>query len=174
MTERKVYEGVLRLGQTSDTDDTDGRPLAKSHAREAGTVEESEVRAALQRFTGKFEQEVPTYSAVKVKGKPLYHWARKGVPVDRPRKMVEVHAMELLSFQSPDVRFRVECSKGFYVRSLARDVGEQLGVGGVLAELRRDAIGAFQRTNAYPWQDRSELLPDLFERSFIPIEQLPD
>lgn len=174
MSERKVYEGVVRLGLSTETDDTDGRPLEKAYPRKPEEVTETELRNALNQFTGKFEQEVPTYSAVKIKGKPLYHWARKGVPVERPKKEVQVHAMDLLSFQPPDARFRVECSKGFYVRSLARDLGALLQVGGTLAALRRDAIGTYQRANAYPWQDRSELDPALLERSFIPIEQLPD
>jgi tRNA pseudouridine55 synthase len=118
---------------------------------------------------------VPTYSAVKWKGKPLYHWARKGVPVERPTKdVIRCTDWTLVNYAPPDFTFHVDCSKGFYVRSLARDLGEKLGVGGTLAALTRETIGTFKRTDAYPWVDRSELNKELFERSFIPIEKLPD
>lgn len=174
MAERKVYEGTLRLGLSTDTDDSDGKTLERADARPPSEVTAEEVRAALAKYTGAIEQEVPAFSAVKVNGKPLYHWARAGVPVERPRKTVEVHAMDFLSFNPPDVDFRVECSKGFYVRALARDVGRDLGTGGALTRLRRDAIGRFERRNAYPWVDRAPLDAAAFERSFIPIERLPD
>ncbi len=174
MAERKVYEGVLRLGLATETDDIDGKTLPTKFPRRPEEVSEAEVRDALRAFTGRIDQVVPTYSAVKVRGKPLYHWARKGIPVDRPVKSVEVHALELFAFSPPDVRFRVDCSKGFYVRALARDMGERLATGGALAGLSRESIGSHRRADSYPWQDRSELNPSLFERSFIPIEQLPD
>jgi tRNA pseudouridine55 synthase len=174
MSERKVYEGTVRLGTATDTDDTDGRPLPGPFSRAVADVSESEIRAALARFTGVFDQTVPTYSAVKVDGKPLYHWARKGVPVEKPVKSVEVHAMDFISYTPPNFDFRVDCAKGFYVRALARDLGNALGTGGVLSRLCRESIGNFQRRRAYPWVDRSALDPAVFEQSFIPIERLPD
>lgn len=172
MTERKTYAGVIRLGAATTTDDLDGAPLPRVFAKKVEEVGEADVRAALARFVGPLRQEVPTYSAVKWKGKPLYHWARKGVPVERPVKEVAVHALSLLSYSPPDAAFRVDCSKGFYVRALARDLGEALGVGGALAELRRETIGPHRVENAYLWRDRAELDPAAFERSFIPIEKL--
>lgn len=172
MSERKTYAGVIRFGAATTTDDLDGAPLTRSFPRTAAELSEADVRAALARFVGPLRQEVPTYSAVKWKGKPLYHWARKGVPVERPIKDVEVHSLALLSYTPPDAAFRVDCSKGFYVRSLARDLGEALGVGGALAALRREAIGPHRVENAYPWTDRADLDPAAFERSFIPIEKL--
>lgn len=174
MAERKVYEGTVRLGFATDTDDTDGRPLPGTFARSAANVSETEAREELERFKGVFDQEVPTFSAVKVNGKPLYHWARKGVPVEKPTKSVEVHAINFLSYAPPDIDFRVDCAKGFYVRALARDLGKRLGTGGVLSRLCRESIGTYERRNAYPWVDRAALDPAVFERSFIPIERLPD
>lgn len=173
MAEQKSYAGVIRLGMATTTDDLDGAPTGKTYPRRVDSVTLDELRAALKTFEGKIRQEVPTYSAVKWKGKPLYHWARKGVPVERPTKDVEVHRLELLEYVPPNVSFRVACSKGFYVRSLARDLGETLGVGGALAGLCRESIGSYRRENAYPWQDRAELDAAAFERTFIPIERLP-
>lgn len=174
MGERKVYEGLIRLGAATETDDLDGKPLSKTFSRRPADVNQAEVEAGLAGFVGAFEQTVPLFSAVKVKGKPLYHWARKGVPVEPPIKTVQVNSLRLLDFTPPDVRFRVDCAKGFYVRSLARDLGEKLGTGGTLAGLAREAIGNFQRADAYPWQDRAALDPGAFERCFIPIEKLPE
>lgn len=174
MSERKVYEGTVRLGGATDTDDTDGRPLSETFARSAADISEIEARTALAGFKGVFDQTVPTFSAVKVNGKPLYHWARKGVPVEKPTKSVEVFAIDFLSYRPPEIDFRVDCAKGFYVRALARDVGIKLGTGGVLSRLCRESIGSYERRNAYPWADRAPLDPAVFERSFIPIERLPD
>ncbi|MBP9128495.1 MAG: tRNA pseudouridine(55) synthase TruB [Elusimicrobia bacterium] len=174
MAERKTYRGVIRLGLATTTDDLDGAPLPGSFPRKPADLSAAEIEKALGSFRGPVSQEVPTYSAVKWKGKPLYHWARKGVPVERPVKEVVVHFLEMTGYTPPDVEFFVDCSKGFYVRSLARDLGAVLGVGGTLAALTRETIGNFKRTDAYPWEDRSELNKDIFDRSFIPIEKLPD
>lgn len=174
MAERKTYQGIIRFGLATTTDDLDGSPLNKTYPRKPEEITREELEQVLGAFRGPIKQEVPTFSAVKWKGKPLYHWARKGVPVERPIKDVVVHALDLVDFTPPDFTFHVDCSKGFYVRSLARDLGEKLGVGGTLAALTRETIGSFKRSNAYPWVDRSELNKELFERSFIPIEKLPD
>lgn len=174
MAERKTYEGVIRFGMATTTDDLDGAPIDKVYPRKPEEITREDLEQALTAFRGPIKQEVPTFSAVKWKGKPLYHWARKGVPVERPIKEVQVHALDIVGYTPPDFTFRVDCSKGFYVRSLARDLGEKLGVGGTLAALMRDTIGTFKRSDAYPWVDRSELNKEQFERSFIPIEKLPD
>jgi tRNA pseudouridine55 synthase len=174
MAERKTYRGVIRLGLATTTDDLDGAPLPGSFPRKPENLTAAEIERALGSFRGPVSQAVPTYSAVKWKGKPLYHWARKGVPVERPIKEVFVHSLEMAGYTPPDVAFFVDCSKGFYVRSLARDLGAALNVGGTLAALTRESIGAYQRSAAYPWQDRAPLQKDLFEKSFIPIEKLPD
>jgi tRNA pseudouridine55 synthase len=174
MAERKTYHGVIRFGLGTTTDDLDGAPLPNTYTRKPEDVTLDELERALASFRGPIRQEVPTYSAVKWKGKPLYYWARKGVPVERPTKDVHVHGLDQVSYTPPDFGFHVDCSKGFYVRSLARDLGAVLGVGGTLAALTRETIGNFKRTDAYPWEDRSELNKDIFDRSFIPIEKLPD
>lgn len=174
MAERKTYRGVIRLGLSTTTDDLDGAPLPGSLSRTPAEISAEEIERALASFRGTVSQAVPTYSAVKWKGKPLYHWARKGVPVERPVKEVVVHSLEMKEYVVPDVSFFVDCSKGFYVRSLARDLGEALKVGGTLAALTRESVGRFRRVDAYPWQDRAPLQKDLFEKSFIPIEKLPE
>jgi tRNA pseudouridine55 synthase len=169
--EKKTYSGVIRLGFSTDTDDLQGKPLDSPRPRRPEDIAEKIVREALAAFSGPQDQEVPLFSAAKVKGKPLYHWARRGIPVDRPKKPVEVHWLEFLGYAPPDLRFRLTCSKGFYVRALARDLGEKLGTGGTLASLCRESIGEYTRANAYPWVDRSELNPALFEKAFVPIEK---
>jgi len=174
MAERKSYDGVIRLGLATTTDDLDGAPLTRANARSPEAVSSEQIEGALGAFRGRIRQEVPAFSAVKVKGKPLYDWSRRGVTMERPIKEVDVHALDLINYAPPDLAFHVECSKGFYVRSLARDLGEKLGVGGTLAALSRETIGSWRRADAYPWKDRSELDPEAFERSFVPIERLPD
>jgi tRNA pseudouridine55 synthase len=105
------------------------------------------------------------YSAVKVDGERLYKKARRGETVDRPAREVRVDRFDFLEWSPPDLRFSVECSKGTYVRSLARDVGEELGVGAHLCALRRTAIGPYNVESAWPLDDLRDALPHKTEDS---------
>ncbi|MCU0583488.1 MAG: hypothetical protein MUE57_06600, partial [Syntrophales bacterium] len=146
----KVYEVTMRLGVRTDTQDMTGQVLAEQEPR----VTEADVREALEAFSGKTITQVPPqYSAVKVRGKALYKWARKGIRVEPPARQVEIRAIRVLGVEMPRVRFDVTCSKGTYVRT---HVGERLGCGAALETLRRTASGAFRLQDAVPLEGGSD------------------
>ena len=163
----KAYEGVIRLGATTATDDATGATVATSEAWHA--LDRARVEEALAAFRGAYDQRPPAYSAVKVAGERAYRRARRGEGVVlRPRR-VDVTELELESFTPPDVGFRATVSGGTYLRSLARDVGEALGCGAHLAALRRTRVGAFRLADAVApdevtaraLRDPAELVRDL-------------
>lgn len=135
----KSYRAVLRLGQATDTDDRMGAVVQESEAWRA--LESGAVEAALGSQVGDILQLPPAYSAKKVDGERMYAAARRGEVVQRTPVPVTVHSLRLLRLELPEVEFEVECSSGTYIRAIARDVGEALGVGGHLVELRRTRIG---------------------------------
>jgi tRNA pseudouridine55 synthase len=140
----KSYEGRLRLGATTDTDDATGqvqeqRPVA---------VDRAGLERTLDRFRGAVRQRPPAYSAVKVEGERAYRRARRGEAVEPAERDVEIRALEVTRFAPPDVEFRATVSAGTYLRSLARDIGAALGCGGHLVALRRTAVGPFRLEDA--------------------------
>ena len=143
----KTYEAVLRLGLVTDTQDITGRVLEQ---RDAASVTEADVRAALPRFLGPQKQVPPMYSAIKIGGKKLYELARAGQEVARPARAITIHALELLSCAPPDFTLRVHCSKGTYVRTLCHDIGAALGCGGCMSALRRTEAAGFSLAEAVP------------------------
>ena len=147
---QKVYEAVLQLGLVTDTQDITGRVLEQ---RDAASVTEADVRAALPRFLGPQKQVPPMYSAIKIGGKKLYELARAGQEVARPARAITIHALELLSCAPPDFTLRVHCSKGTYVRTLCHDLGAALRTCGCMAALRRTAAGAYTAAQAVPLAD---------------------
>ena len=149
---RKAYDTVARLGVVTDTDDADGQPLRE---RPVPTLRVSEIDAALQTLTGRIQQRPPIYSALKRGGEPLYAKARRGETFEIETRPVDVHAFELQSAADlldpvidpqggPLLRLHVECGSGTYVRSLVRDLGELLGCGAHVAELRRLWVDPFR------------------------------
>ena len=138
----KSYEGVIRLGRTTATDDATGPTAGASDAWQS--LDRAHVEAALARFHGAYEQRPPAYSAVKVEGERAYRRARRGEPVALAARPVLVSALELVRFAPPDVAFRATVSGGTYVRGLARDLGEELGCGAHLATLVRTRVGPFR------------------------------
>ena len=143
---RKDYEGVIRLGATTDSDDATGEVVATSEAWR--TLDRTGVDEALARFRGAYEQRPPAYSAVKVQGERSYRRARRGETVTLAPRRVHVAELELVRFEPPDVAFRATVSGGTYLRSLARDVGAALGCGAHLAILTRTAVGPFRLADA--------------------------
>lgn len=142
----KTYRGTLRLGVRTDTDDLTGEPVG-------GTVPdawpgEAQVRSALEAMVGTQQQRPPAFSAKHVDGQRSHRLARRGVEVDLPSVEVTVHAIDLLAWRAPDAEFRVTVSPGTYVRAIARDVGEALGLGAHLVVLRRESIGALSVSDA--------------------------
>lgn len=137
----KEYAVTVRLGVRTDTDDAAGRVLDE---RDASGVSRESVEALLPRFTGTIRQRPPAYSAVKVAGERAYRLARRGENVEIPEREVTIHGLRVERWDPPLVSLVLRSSKGTYVRSLARDLGEALGCGGSVADLRRLAVGPFR------------------------------
>lgn len=142
MSEDKEYTGTLKLGETTNSQDAEGEVLLKRPVPEDLTLEQ--VKAAFDTLKGDFYQTPPMVSAVKINGVPLYKMARKGIEVEREPRFVRVYDYEITRFEPPYVDFRVVCSKGFYVRTYANDIGEKLGCGAHLSALRRTRSGHFK------------------------------
>ncbi len=146
----KTYEGVLRLGVETDSQDADGQVVAE---HDPSPITPQQVAEQMKLRLGDQMQTPPMVSAIKIHGVPLYKLARKGETVERPPKLIHVYRFDLLDFSPPDVRFSVECTKGTYVRTLAHDIGQALGVGAHLVQLRRTRIGQLDIANASPLDD---------------------
>lgn len=142
----KTYETTLRLGLTTDTEDITGVALTQSDV----CVTRAQIEAVLAQFRGEILQVPPMYSALKVDGQKLCDLARKGKQVERKPRPVTIHELTLLDICGGDVRLRVHCSKGTYIRTLCKDIGETLGCGGCMAALRRVSAGAYTAEDAVP------------------------
>ncbi len=140
LTEKsKTYEAVLLLGKTTDTQDISGQVLLECEV----SCSREEAEDAVRSFLGAYDQIPPMYSALKVNGKKLYELARAGVEVERKPRRVEILDIEILNVELPRVEFRVNCSKGTYVRTLCQDIGEKLGCGGCMESLVRTRVAQF-------------------------------
>lgn len=135
----KEYETVLLLGVCTDTQDLSGEILERKEVH----ATEDEVKKAILSFVGDYMQVPPMYSALKVGGQKLCDLARKGVTVERKARPVTIHEIEILSMNLPEVRMRVLCSKGTYIRTLCQDIGEKLGCGGCMKSLLRTRVAGF-------------------------------
>ncbi len=148
----KVYETLLKPGITTDTEDITGKVLTEQEA--FITVEQLET--VLSQFRGEIMQVPPMYSALKVDGKKLYELARAGKEVERKARPITIHELTLLGMDAEGIRLRVHCSKGTYIRTLCKDIGEALGCGGCMAALRRVQAGEYTETDAVPLQELLE------------------
>jgi tRNA pseudouridine55 synthase len=158
---RKMYCACVAVGATTPTDDAEAPLEARcsiDHLRR------EDIENALQTFIGTIQQLPPRYAAVKQEGQKLYQLARKGVEVERTPRTVTIHSVELVDWAPPRLTVRLECGPGTYVRSLARDIGAQLGVGGYLHALRRTGSGTFHISECVPLETletRSDVLVKL-------------
>jgi tRNA pseudouridine55 synthase len=141
----KSYKTVIRLGARSDTDDALGSIVAEETPRVPALVD---VREALQRLVGKVVQTPPEYSAVKIKGRRAYNLARAGQTVEIAPRLVQIDRIEAIGYSWPLLELEIDCSKGTYIRAIARDLGEALGCGGLVETLERTRIGPFTRDQA--------------------------
>jgi tRNA pseudouridine55 synthase len=139
--DEKEYEGVLVLGTATDTFDVTGKIVTTS--ADVPNITFSELQQVFAEFAGVVKQVPPLFSAVKFKGKPLYHWARRGVFVEKEARKVTIKELTVEKAAFPEVSFKVVCSKGTYVRSLVHDIGQRIGCGAYLKELRRLRSGPF-------------------------------
>ena len=142
----KTYETVLRPGITTDTEDITGKVLTEQDAFVTGEM----LEAVLERFRGEILQVPPMYSALKVNGQKLYDLARKGREVERQPRPITIHELTLLGMDAEGIHLRVRCSKGTYIRTLCKDIGEALGCGGCMASLRRVQAGEYTLDGAVP------------------------
>ena len=148
----KTYEATLRLGLTTDTEDITGPVLQEK----AVSVSQAEFLGILDRFRGEILQVPPMYSALKVNGQKLCDLARKGKEVERKSRPITIFELTCLSFDGDTARLRVRCSKGTYIRTLCKDIGDALGCGGCMAALRRISAGEYGIENAVPLQELLE------------------
>ncbi len=148
----KTYEAVLRLGMTTDTEDITGTVLEEKPV----SVSKGQLLAVLEQFRGEIEQIPPMYSALKVNGKKLYDLARQGKEVERKSRKITVFRLECLSFDGQEAKLLVHCSKGTYIRTLCKDIGQALGCGGCMAALRRVQAGEYTIEQAVSLQELVE------------------
>ena len=142
----KTYETTLRLGLTTDTEDITGTILEGKPV----CVTETQVLSVLEQFKGEIQQIPPMYSAIKMNGQKLVDLARNGKEVERKPRTITIFALDFLGMTGNDVRLRVHCSKGTYIRTLCKDIGETLGCGGCMAALRRTSAGNYTEAEAIP------------------------
>ena len=148
----KAYEATLLLGRTTDTEDIFGNTLTEQEV----SLSEEEFLAVLPRFRGKILQVPPMYSALKINGQKLCDLARKGKEVERQPREIEIFELECLKFTGNTARLRIKCSKGTYIRTLCKDIGQALGCGGCMQALRRVQAGEYTIGEAVPLQELLE------------------
>lgn len=158
----KIYETTLRLGMTTDTEDVTGTVLEEKKV----SVTQEEFLRTLEKFRGKIQQIPPMYSALKVNGQKLCDLARKGKEVERQARQIEIFELTCLDFSGNTARLRVHCSKGTYIRTLCKDIGQALGCGGCMQSLRRVKAGEYTIDEAIPLEELLETKePERYLRS---------
>ena len=164
MTEDKAYSVGIYLGKVSDTFDMEGEVVAYS----SNKVTREEVELALEKFRGEIEQVPPAFSAIHYNGKRLYELAREGIiPDDIPKRKITIYKNEIIEFdyENQILKLDIECSKGTYIRSIVNDLGQNLGVGGVMFELVRTKSSGFEICNSLDLDD--SLTKDILEKNII-------
>jgi tRNA pseudouridine55 synthase len=169
MSEDKVYEGTVKFGETTDSYDAVGE-LVSSLPVPPVTLDELNALGA--GYVGDLMQMPPMVSAVKKGGVPLYKLARKGVEVERTPRLVHIYNFRFSDYQEPVGRFRIACTKGTYVRSLAHELGQKVGCGAHLATLRRTSSGKFDVADAIEFEEALDLPLSELEKRVIPFLKL--
>jgi tRNA pseudouridine55 synthase len=169
----KEYLAEITFGITTSTYDAEGEITSKCDKE----VFEEEVREVLKEFIGEIDQVPPPSSAIRYKGKRLYEYAREGIPVEPPSRRVTIYSFELLEFNKAERKgiFRINCSKGTYIRALARDIGERIGTGAYLSKLTRTRVGPFSAEEAFPASELKRENISLIKEKIIPlVDALPN
>jgi tRNA pseudouridine55 synthase len=169
MGDDKVYEGAIKFGETTDSYDCDGE-LTASLPVPPMTLDQLNEEAA--KFVGDLMQIPPMVSAIKVKGVPLYKMARKGIEIEREPRLVHIYNFRFTGYELPLGQFKIACTKGTYVRSIAHDLGQKLGCGAHLATLRRSVSGKFDVADATPLDAVLNLTTAELEKRVIPFLKL--
>ena len=167
----KEYTATMKLGVVTNSQDADGEML---ETRPVPPLTAEQVKAAMNTFLGDQYQTPPMFSAIKVNGVPLYKLARKGEEIEREQRFIRVMSWELLRFESPEIDFRLRCTKGTYVRTLAHDLGQKLGCGAHLTALRRTATDRLNVAQALTMEQIEALpLPELEKHLLHPRDVVP-
>ena len=169
MSSDKVYEGTIKFGEETDSYDADGEMVASLPVMPM-TLEE--LNEAADSFVGDIMQEPPMVSAVKQGGVPLYKLARKGIEVERKARLIHVYTYRFWKYEEPIGWFKVACTKGTYVRSLAHDLGQKFGCGAHLETLRRTTSGRFEVADAAPFEEALNMTEAQLEKRVIPMLKL--
>jgi tRNA pseudouridine55 synthase len=169
MGDDKVYEGTIKFGETTDSYDVDGE-ITASLPVPPMTLDQLNEEAA--KFVGDLMQIPPMVSAIKVKGVPLYKMARKGIEIEREPRLVHIYNFRFTGYELPLGQFKIACTKGTYVRSIAHDLGQKLGCGAHLATLRRSISGKFDVADAMPLDAVLNLTTAELEKRVIPFLKL--
>ena len=170
----KVYVGTCKLGVTTTTADAEGDVV---ETRLVENIDERLVKETLEQFTGEIEQIPPMHSAIKHQGQPLYKLAHQGIEIERQSRKVTIHELNMLRLERDELDFHVHCSKGTYIRTLAEDIGEQLGCGAHLTSLRRTAAGPFSEQGMVSLDALEELAGqglDALDEMLLPMESALD
>ncbi|MBN1211479.1 MAG: tRNA pseudouridine(55) synthase TruB [candidate division Zixibacteria bacterium] len=170
----KTYEAEIYLGVRSDTYDAEGADYT-APARHVPDLSDDDLETLLVEFRGEINQKVPAYSAVRIDGKRLYQKARRGQPVERPKRTIKIHDIKLLDYRNPKIRISVTCSQGTYIRTLANDIGEKVGCGAHLSALKRTAVGKFTCDRALTLEETTRYCrTDKLEQHILPIDRALD
>lgn len=164
----KVYEGVMRLGIATDTQDGDGAVIAE---QDPSSVTREMVQAEMKKWIGDVQQIPPMVSAIKKDGVPLYKLARKGQEIEREPRLLHIYEFAILDFELPNVKFRLHCTKGTYVRTLCHDIGQALGCGAHLSGLRRTKSGRLDVATAITMPKLLELNRDQLPPHVLTLNQ---
>jgi tRNA pseudouridine55 synthase len=164
----KAYDAIVHLGVSTSTGDTEGEILATLPV----DVSKTDIDQVLHRFRGDIAQVPPMHSALKRDGKPLYEYARAGITLEREARNVTIHHLEVLSFESPYLSLRVQCSKGTYVRVLGEDIGNALGCGAHLQALRRIQVGDLSLENSISLDALSSLPDEQRLAALLPVDAM--
>ena len=169
MSEDKTYTGTITLGATTSTQDKEGEI---EEEKEVPDLSQEDIEAVFDEFKGDFEQIPPMVSAIKKDGVPLYKLARKGKVVERKPRQIYVTNYEISRVELPEVDFTVDCSKGFYVRTYAHDIGQKLGCGAHLSALRRTRSGKFNLERAVPVDALKVASREELVESFVSLAEI--
>ncbi|MFH1066572.1 MAG: tRNA pseudouridine(55) synthase TruB [bacterium] len=170
MAEDKEYRSTMKLGETTDSQDADGKII---ETKPVPSLSRAELEAVFNRFTGDFYQTPPMVSALKRDGVPLYKLARQGKTVERQPRLVHVYSYEILRVELPQIEFHIKCSKGFYVRTYCHDIGHILNCGAHLIQLARTRSGNFSLDSAIRWEElEASATPDFLVQRILALPEI--
>ena len=164
----KIYEAVLKLGEKTDTADGEGKVLESQNV-EQSILKKENIERIFNNLEGKQEQIPPMYSAIKLNGKKLYEYARKGIEVEVKPRTIEIYKLEVIKIEDMEITFRVSCSKGTYIRTLCEKIAEELGTIGYMKELKRIQVGEFNIKDSITIEELEN--QEIVSNKFITIEK---